>query len=258
MIILYMVGALLLFVASVMAIVFLGSKRGSLNGNLSKMSGSGMLAFTVVSVVAIAISWNYLGMLLTITLICFIIYILMKWKKVDGAGFALSAGIVMLLFLWLGPSNVTSVGQQIGAGISGAEAPTPAPLNAEAQAARLERERQAAELVAVRAAAEAAARAQAEEAARLTREVTSQLPTTVRVPHCNQGWSQPVIIPAGWSVRSSWSGRVTRTEYLNDGQWREATTLHISVPVEAFRYCTTSQANLMLDNGHMRLVWNPF
>jgi hypothetical protein len=243
-----------LFLLVVAGIVFLGGKRGSVNSNLPKLSGSGMLAFIAASVVTIVASWNYLGLLPTVIVTCFIIYAMMKWKKIDGAGIALSAGLIALIFLWLGPANVTSVGQQIGAGISGVEAP----INADAQAARLERERQAAELAAVRAAAEAAARAQAEEAARLTTAVTSQLPVSIRVPHCDRGWSQPVIIPAGWSVRSSWSGRVTRTEYLNEGQWREATTLHISVPVEAFRYCTTSQANLMLDNGHMPLVWNPF
>lgn len=188
---------------------------------------------------------------------------LLLWKgsadfKRIGKG-ALYAGLALAVILYVfGPRTVSYWQQTAESVTSGQGVPPAPPLSAEEQAARLERERQETEVARVRAVAEAAARTEAEEADRLARQVTSQLPQSVRVPHCSDGWSQPVIIPGGWRVRSSWTGRVNRTQYLNEGVWRDATTLTIPVPVEAFRYCTTSRANLSLDNGNMSLVWRPY
>lgn len=169
-------------------------------------------------------------------------YLLWHNKLPNLGGALVGIGALLAVFLYIfGGDAIEYKREQWRAVATGQEAPPPPPLSDEEQAARMERERQEAEMARVRAVAEAAALAEAEEADRLARQVTSQLPASIRVPHCNNGWSQPVIIPGGWRVRSSWTGRVTRTQYLNEGTWRDVTTLTVSVPVEAFRYCTTSR-----------------
>ncbi|HMO77743.1 MAG TPA: hypothetical protein PKD95_00910 [Candidatus Paceibacterota bacterium] len=101
--------------------------------------------------------------------------------------------------------------------------------------------------------AQAKLRAEEEEVARLTKAVSSQLPTAITVPHCDQGMSAPVVIPAGWHLRSGWGGASIKVEYLNNGDWKVATQTNIREAVEAFRYCTPSKSNASI--GRMPLTW---
>jgi len=114
--------------------------RGSMPNTTIIWMATGAVLFLVIGLV-----WNFV---LAITFAIFAGFIWMKWKKADGAGFMMVAGLAMLAIWWLGPAHVTSVGQQIGAGVSGAEAPPPPPLSDAEQAARLQRAQQDAEVAA--------------------------------------------------------------------------------------------------------------
>jgi|JI10StandDraft_1071094.scaffolds.fasta_scaffold48720_6 hypothetical protein len=127
------------------------------------------------------------------------------------------------------------------------------PLSTEDQAERLAREAQDAEAAAARMKIQAAADAEAAEAARLATVATINLPTSVRVPKCGKGMSQEIDIPVGWSLTSGWGGGRLKIEYLNDGEWKKAEHANLTGSVEAFRYCTTSDA--YAKKGEMQLVW---
>jgi len=257
--IVYGIGLLLAFLIGVPTLIYMLRVVLPATGGAGTPSGTKTWVMMGATAVALLISWLTVGLLLAFALLCFAGFVWMKWKKVDGAGFVAFIG-AGFLFAWIvGPAAVEYRREQVTAVVAGQPAPTPpvTPLTAEEQAARLERERQEAEVQRVRAAADAAARAQAEEAARLVTSVSSQLPTSVRVPHCDQGWSDEILIPAGWFVRADWGGQAMKTQILQDGNWVLQTTLNVRGQIAAVRYCTTSNANLELRNGIMPLNWSP-
>ena len=186
------------------------------------------------------------------------------YERMASSGWAWKLGgyyaIIILIIVLFGQIPIVKAAgtwikeaQETAAAAISREAPPPP--TAEENEAAAEAAAYNAEVARRAQVAQAGADAAAAEAARLTTEVSANLPTTIRVPLCEEGeiWSTPVSIPAGWFVRSSWGGRVLRAQYLNEGVWKDANNVDITEAVEAFRYCTTSSANA--DIGAMTLVW---
>jgi len=228
-------------------------------------TGSGKFSLAVAGIATVGVVWWYFdtALILTNILLIAVGVGLLSWSKTPdflksiGRFMAGSGALMVFLLLLVGPNAVQYRKDQLTAVIGGQEAPPSPPLSPAEQAQRLEQERQDAEVARLRTTSEAAAQVQAEEAARLTRLVSAQLPDSVQVVHCDRGWSEEILIPAGWYMKYSWSGRTTGIQYLQDGTWNDAITAHISGDVEAFRFCTTSLANLNLNNGNMPLAWSP-
>lgn len=131
------------------------------------------------------------------------------------------------------------------------------PLTPEEQERRLDVAKQDGELLATQRAAEADANAKAAETARLVQAVTANLPTSVKVPRCSEEktWSESITIPGDWSVKADWGGKHLLIQNLKDGEWQRQMTLKANGAIAAVRYCSTSTAQLELDNGKMNLTW---
>ncbi len=200
--------------------------------------------------------WGFSPIFLTVLLLGAGIALITSSKVPAGGKKAgasmLFAGIVLAVIIYIfGTDNVkgwrqaareaTAVGTQ--------------PISKEEQARHLERERQKVEVASVRAVNEAKAKAEAEALAQLAKEEVDQLVREVKVPHCKEGWSEPVLIPAGWYMKYSWAGRSMGVQYLQDGVWHDALVANVQGDILAFRFCTTSEANLNITGGVMSLSW---
>lgn len=109
----------------------------------------------------------------------------------------------------------------------------------------------------------AAATAKATEAARLTEEVSKNLPTFVKVPLCKMDsdgkpivdyMSKPVQIPAHWGFTAAWKIGSTPFAVLKDNEWKVSRSFSDVVDIDAIRFCTTSKDHA--DLGDMSLSWN--
>jgi len=117
-------------------------------------------------------------------------------------------------------------------------------------------ERAALEAARAQAATDAAAEVAAREAERLATERTDDLPTSVVVPHCDDGWSEAIVIPAGWNVQSDWPARSVPYQLLDEtGEWRDATAPRTTTSVQAVRFC--AKTNHYAELGQMGLNWTP-
>lgn len=186
------------------------------------------------------------------------------WSKAPAgaksiASWMIGGGAILgTLLLLFGNDAIEYRRDQGAALVAGKDLPSPAPpapLSDQAQKDRLKREAQEMESFAAQRATEAAAEAKASEAARLVTNQTSNLPGNIAVPHCDKGMSNPVVMIPGWRVTAGWGVGSTPFDYLANGIWKRATKIRITESVDAVRYCTKSNANLVL--GLMPLKWYP-
>lgn len=108
-----------------------------------------------------------------------------------------------------------------------------------------------------RAVTEAQTKAAAEAAKRSTEQIVAKFPTEVVVPHCNDGWSEPLVMVSGWTVAWRWPGRVFGgAQFMKDGQWQDITAA-FTPDADAFRFCGKSKDHLQLTGGKMPVTFTP-
>lgn len=213
------------------------------------------------------INWgkNNWGLLIT----CVVLVLLAAVARKTVFSVLLFLGFILMMgYLFLGQDRVERFGKNVLTSIQTASdksLATGKPLTPTEQEAKHQAEltvaKRAAEVKAAQAAVEAeasvkaaAVNAKAAEAARLTEEISRHLPTSIEVPDCKFGMSEPVILPAHWGVMAAWGVGSTPFDTLKDGKWTRATTIN-NENVEAMRFCTISQANADISN--MPLSWYP-
>lgn len=234
--IVYGLGAVLAILVGVPFVFYTIAVLMPSNGT-SSVGGRNSLTWTMAGATAIAlvISWYNLGTVLTITLLCFAGFIWLKWKGVDGAKFVGFAGILLIVVWWLGPTNVTTSGQRLGATLTGVDTP----LTTEQQTRRIERAVQEAQVEAVR----------------------SGLPRDVIVPLCGQDdntqvWSEAISLPVRRFVRPAWGRDVLRIQILTVDGWTLQAQGDQRGAISAVRYCTTQSSHAEI--GRMPLTWSTF
>jgi hypothetical protein len=227
--------------------------------------GVAVVLITVAYLLMVGLEWNFFLKLLTGLAVFWAAGKVSSWVGPKlawhwtGILRAVGASIIALALAQSGFYALFSQGvnaiEQKAAKAAGVFSP-PKPLTAAELAAKQEHIRQQGVLAAEKQKADAAANAAASEAARLATANSSNLPTSVVVPHCDNGMSDTIPLPAEWKVKSGWGGGSTTVEYLSNGIWKTATELVVTDPVEAVRYCTKSTANAEI--GTMTLLWKPY
>ncbi len=185
--------------------------------------------------------------------------LLLIGERVSAAKFFIGGALFATVLVFFGVDALEYRREQAVAVVAGQSAPPPVPLTTEQQLDRLVRERQEAEAAAQRANIEAAAAAEARVVAQRAAETAAiqaaaRLPS-VRVPHCDKGWSDAVTIPAGWNVQADWPARRVPYQILDEsGEWRDATSPRTTTSVQALRWCASSAHYAEL--GTMLLHWS--
>jgi hypothetical protein len=142
---------------------------GGINLNLRGQTMN--LQYVIMAILAVAgfvAMGLMIGWFLSVTILLFCIFLVMKHFKIEGAGWVAIVA-ACLFFAWLvGPAAVEYRRGQLAAVVGGQPLPTPPlmPLSPEEQAAAEQRAEQEARLAAIEAAAQAEAAAAAELASR--------------------------------------------------------------------------------------------